>query len=118
MFTSLMRVLHEMLPCSRNFFMMKRKYRASQLEQEETKSDGRRIREIASPRFVRGLSLGKSPSRRPSSRGCSQSSNGGLSQRFSQMQLSNQAGSPDVRVKKKMGKDHVRNSSRQNKALG
>lgn len=32
------------------------------------------------------------------------------------MQLNN--GSPDVRVKKNMGRDHVRNSSRQNKALG
>ena len=28
MFTSLMRVLHEKLPCSRNFFKMKQKYRA------------------------------------------------------------------------------------------
>lgn len=27
MFTSMMRVLHEILPCSRNFFSMKRKYR-------------------------------------------------------------------------------------------
>ena len=117
MFTSIMRVLHEMLPCSRNFFNMKRKYRQVQKENEETKdegSPGRRIREIASPRIVRGLSLGKSPTRRPSSRGFSQSSTGGLSQRFSQMQLNQ---SPDVRVKKNMGREHVRNSSRQNKAL-
>jgi len=79
MFTSIMRVLHEMLPCSRNFFSMKRKYRLRQQDNEERKSEGRRIREIASPRFVRGLSLGKSPSRRPTSRDCSQSSTGGLS---------------------------------------
>ena len=40
MFTSLMRVLHEMLPCSRNFFSMKRKYRQrQQMEDEEGASD-------------------------------------------------------------------------------
>ena len=31
MFTSIMRVLHEMLPCSRNFFSMKRKYKMRQI---------------------------------------------------------------------------------------
>ena len=35
MFTSIMRVLHEMLPCSRNFFSMKRKYRMKQQEENE-----------------------------------------------------------------------------------
>lgn len=67
MFTSIMRVLHEMLPCSRNFFNMKRKFRAQQNEDDEQ----RKIREIASPRMVRGLSLGRSPTRKISSRGCS-----------------------------------------------
>jgi len=66
----------------------------------------RKIREIASPRFVRGLSLSKSPTRKVSSRGVSRGSTD-QSQRFSALQ------SPNVRVKKNMGREHVRNSSRQ-----
>lgn len=94
MFTSIMRVLHEMLPCSRNFFSMKRKYRQRQLLiDEDNASDfarAQRIREIASPRMVRGLSLGKSPSRKQSERGMSVGSQGGASfadnsSRFSSM---------------------------------
>ena len=116
MFTSLMRVLHEMLPCSRNFFSMKRKYRQRQIAlEDENAADQRaqRIREIASPRVVRGLSLGKSPSRRQSSRGQSVGSHSAWdnSSRFSSMQQQ----MPDVRVKKNMSRQHVRNSSRQNK---
>jgi len=76
MFTSIMRVLHEMLPCSRNFFNMKRKYRLKQAERDENAGEIRSVREIASPRFVRGLSLGKSPTRRQSSRGVSVGSQG------------------------------------------
>lgn len=115
MFTSIMRVLHEMLPCSRNFFSMKRKYRMMQASDHDRSPESRKIREIASPRLVRGLSLGKSPSRRISSRGCSTSSqNGGLTNRFSAMALKE---SPNVRVKKNVNPEHVRNSSRQNKAL-
>ena len=54
-------------------------------------SNRRQIREIASPRLVRGLSLGKSPTRRLSSRGQSVGSHGGGSfmepmNRVSQMQ--------------------------------
>ena len=77
MFTSIMRVLHETLPCSRNFFGMKRKYRLRQLAiDEEFPTHESKIREIASPRIVRGLSLGKSPTRRQSSRGMSVESGG------------------------------------------
>lgn len=77
MFTSIMRVLHETLPCSRNFFGMKRKYRLRQLAiDEEFNTHESKIREIASPRIVRGLSLGKSPTRRQSSRGMSVESGG------------------------------------------
>ena len=69
MFTSIMRVLHEQLPCSRNFFSMKRKYRSKQFVKgtfSETK-----IKEIARPRMVRGLSMSKSPTRKNSSLSCS-----------------------------------------------
>jgi hypothetical protein len=105
MFTSLMRVLHEMLPCSKNFFNMKRKYRLSQAEDDDgNRSDNRRVREIASPRIVRGLSLHKSPSRRLSSRGASIGSTDGFS-RF-------QAVGADVRVKRNVNPELIRNSSR------
>lgn len=77
MFTSLMRVLHETLPCSRNFFKMKQTFREEQEEETkdgvEERKEGRRIRKIATPKVVRGLSLSKSPSRRAS--GISFSSN-------------------------------------------
>ena len=108
-----MRVLHETLPCSRNFFSMKRKYRVRQNAKNEEEPNNResKIREIASPRIVRGLSLGKSPVRRQSSRGISVESGSAsfqdASARFSSMQ------SPaDVRVKKNKSREHVRNSSR------
>lgn len=70
------------------------------------------IREIASPRIVRGLSLGKSPSRRLSSRGVSVGSGGAsftdIGSRFSSMQQQVN----DVRVKKNKNPVDVRNSSR------
>ena len=40
MFTSLMRVLHEMLPCSASYFSMRKKYLENQIG-EEDKSDRR-----------------------------------------------------------------------------
>ena len=110
MFTSLMRVLHEMLPCSKNFFNMKRKYRQSQAEDDDgNRSDNRKVREIASPRIVRGLSLHKSPSRRLSSRGASIGSTDGFS-RF-------QGLGSDVRVKRNVNPEIIRNSSRKNSGL-
>ena len=39
MFTSLMRVLHETLPCSRNFFKMRRKFRNQYTTVEESKGE-------------------------------------------------------------------------------
>lgn len=38
MFISIMRVLHEMLPCSRNFFKMKKKYK-EKIQEEESKEE-------------------------------------------------------------------------------
>ena len=52
-----------------------------------------KIKEIASPRMVRGLSLGRSPGRRSASRGQSVGSHGGgndFSSRISSMQMQNQ----------------------------
>lgn len=109
MFLALMRVLHETLPCSKNFFSMKRKFRARQLECNAD-AQPQKIREISSPRIVRGLSLGKSPVRRPSSRASNSSAGGD----FQSSRLSHQM--PDVRVKKNIRGEQIRNDSRQNSA--
>ena len=75
-----------------------------------TRSENRKVREMASPRLVRGLSLHKSPSRKLSSRAASLGSTDGFSKIVSQA-------SPDVRVGKKMNPEHTRTKSRQNKEL-
>ena len=72
MFTSIMRVLHELLPCSRNFFSMKRQYyRAKQLTHDNNEEIQTKVKEIARPRMVRGLSMSRSPTRKLSSRSTS-----------------------------------------------
>lgn len=115
MFTSLMRVLHDCLPCSKNFFHMKRQYRARNcdFDREMSPTAGASqmtIKAIASPRMVRGLSIGKSPGRK----GVGEASSGDgdsplytgdeqYQSRFQstmQSQFSNRM--PDVRVKKNM----------------
>ena len=92
MFTSIMRVLHEMLPCSRNFFSMKRKYRMAQRPREDGTERRTKVKEIASPRMVRGLSLGKSPTARGTSRGDHSVGSGtnDFSSRMSNVHLQNQ----------------------------
>jgi len=55
MFYSLMAILHERLPCSKNFFRMKKTFRAA-----EDKGDcSSPVRTIASPKMIRGLSITK-----------------------------------------------------------
>ena len=87
MFTALMRVLHETLPCSKNYFHIKRAFRRKQklagiqIPGEVDNDDN--IKTIASPKLVRGLSLGKSPSRNKSNDGLSTSDNDGYRSRFS-----------------------------------
>jgi hypothetical protein len=54
MFYSLMAVLHERLPLSSNFFRLKKQFR------EQRKAVGcSPVRTIASPKMIRGLSIGK-----------------------------------------------------------
>ena len=75
MFTGLMRVLHETLPCSKNYFHMKRKYKRKKRKLSGAaladETDEAFIKTIASPRMVRGLSIGKSPGRGRSTDGFS-----------------------------------------------
>ena len=54
MFYSLMAILHERLPCSKNFFRMKKTFRDR--EGAECSSP---VRTIASPKMIRGLSITK-----------------------------------------------------------
>ena len=140
MFTSLMRVLNETLPCSRNFFKMKQTSRNEQDEDEERKGgveDDRESRssrwkrnvvKIATPRIVRGLSLGKSPSRRTSmsslSSVCSSRNNSIIqsnndsdsSDNSIRVRTEDQARPPEVRVRKNLSRNSVRNSSLRNSA--
>ena len=120
MFTSLMRVLHDSLPCSKNFFHMKRQWRQHASEYEYEVNPAATIKAIASPRLVRGLSIGKSPGRKggedSSEEGNSPTSTGGemYQSRFQSMHSQFSTRMPDVRVKKNMNPNHVRNHSRQN----
>ena len=66
-----MRVLHEILPCSQNFFSMKRRYRSKQLSLDNCEEVQPKVKEIAKPKMVRGLSLSRSPTRKLSSRSAS-----------------------------------------------
>ena len=116
MFTSMMRVLHACLPCSKNFFHMKRVYRArlGDFERETSAatqaSSAQAIKAIASPRLVRGLSIGKSPGRRGAGEGSDADADSPIHtgeeqyqsrfQSTTQSQFSNRM--PDVRVKKNM----------------
>ena len=54
MFYSLMAILHEKLPCATNFFRLRKKFREKNLNE-----NGSPIRTIASPKMMRGLSIGK-----------------------------------------------------------
>ena len=109
MFTSMMRVLHDCLPCSKNFFHMKRMYRARNYDfDREMSPPASSIKAIASPRLVRGLSIGKSPGRK----GVGDDSTGDDSpiytgeelyqSRFQSMHSQFSTRMPDVRVKKNM----------------
>lgn len=57
MFYSLMAILHMQLPVAQNFFRLKRKYRLRRRDTKQTDSSSSRIRMIASPKMMVGLSL-------------------------------------------------------------
>lgn len=56
MFYTLMAILHERLPCSKNFFRMKKTFRDREIGDCSSP-----VRTIASPKMIRGLSITKTP---------------------------------------------------------
>jgi len=65
MFYSLMAILHERLPCARNFYRLRKNFRENDKECLRAIQEGNLspIRTIASPKMIRGLSLTKAESR-------------------------------------------------------
>ena len=60
MFYSLMVILHEKLPCARNFYRLRQKFREKDANYQQTQMDNSSpIRTIASPKMIRGLSITK-----------------------------------------------------------
>lgn len=55
MFYTLMAILHERLPCSKNFFRMKKTFR----DRDGLGECSSPVRTIASPKMIRGLSITK-----------------------------------------------------------
>jgi hypothetical protein len=96
MFYSLMSVLHEKLPCAKNFYRLRNNFRRKDPKyQQAIKENASPIRTIASPKLIRGLSITK------------QQRNDGVESRHSQ--------SPDVRIKSsKNGQNIVRKLSSKN----
>lgn len=60
MFYSLMAVLHEKLPCAKNFYRLRNNFRRKDPKyQQAVKENSSPIRTIASPKLIRGLSITK-----------------------------------------------------------
>lgn len=58
MFYSLMSILHERIPLSKNFYKIRKKYR-SNINNLTNSSETSPVRIIASPNMVKGLSLSR-----------------------------------------------------------
>ena len=56
MFYSVMRVLYDTLPCTKNFLRKKRQFRRN-FEDSSPLAHKQKVKEIASPKMVRGLTL-------------------------------------------------------------
>lgn len=60
MFYSLMSILHEKLPCAKNFYRLRNNYRKKDPKyQQAMQENSSPIRTIASPKLIRGLSITK-----------------------------------------------------------
>lgn len=59
MFYSLMAILHERLPCSPNFYKLKKQFRQKQEAELGLDKSTSPVRTIASPKIMRGLSITK-----------------------------------------------------------
>lgn len=88
MFYSLMSVLHEKLPCAKNFYRLRNNFRKKDPKyQQAVKENASPIRIIASPKLIRGLSITKQ-----------QRHDGGES---------HQSQSPDVRIKSSKNRQNI-----------
>ena len=115
MFFSIMRVLHDTLPCTKNFGRKRKNYRLKVEEQSPIPLPNA-VKAIASPKMVKGLSL---TSGRTSTTVGLQGSPGASplgSQSSFYPNQSRQSQSPDFRVKK-LQPAHARNNSRLNAAI-
>ena len=61
MFCSIMRVLHDNLPCTKNYYIQKRRYRdlMNSVNPMRRRSSSPSVKEIASPKFVKGLQFNR-----------------------------------------------------------
>ncbi len=60
MFYSLMAVLHEKLPCSKNYYRLRENFRNKDKKYQQTMKDNSSpVRQIASPKLIPGLSITK-----------------------------------------------------------
>lgn len=60
MFYSLMSILHEKLPCAKNFYRLRNRFRRSDPKyQQAIAENSSPVRTIASPNMIRGLSISK-----------------------------------------------------------
>ena len=58
MFYSLMAILHEKLPCSKNHFRLKKKFRDLKQAERNGEECSSPVKVIASPNIIKGLSIG------------------------------------------------------------
>ena len=105
MFYSIMFTLHERLPCTQNFFKLKRDYRNKNFEPHSPISP-MAIKSIASPKYVSELSAVRQRAYTMHSPDCSPTLVRGTSPCMSR--------SPDVRIKKGVSPTAIRNRSRTN----
>ena len=60
MFYSLMSILHEKLPCAKNFYRLRNKFRSKDVKYKQAVMENSSpIRTLASPKLIRGLSISK-----------------------------------------------------------
>ena len=60
MFYSLMSILHEKLPCAKNFYRLRNNFRKKDARyQQAVQENSSPVRTIASPKLIRGLSITK-----------------------------------------------------------
>ena len=99
MFYSLMSILHERLPCAKNFYRLREKFRrADPLYKQAIAENSSPVRTIASPKLIRGLSIPKK---------------GKHSDKFN-----SQSHSPDIRIKSSKNPQNMMRKMSSNNSFG